>query len=323
MLDSAQPHASSPRMTDQTPLADPMGESDDIVASFQLEDSTVRGRITRLGDRALDSILKRHDYPRWAAHLLGEAITLAVLISASLKFDGKVVVQAQGEGPVPLMVAEARSDGGVRGYLRLDREKWEKLDRINKGQRPHIPQVLGRGVLALMLQPNDPDASPYQSLVDIAGGTLADCAQTWFTQSEQIPTRVRLTVGEISEPGGTKRWRSGGALIQQVAGDDARGSTDDAWDHARALFDTITDLELVDPDLSSGRLLFRLFHADGVRLAPPRPLLDQCTCSAERLLATLRSMPKAEILSLAEDDGSIAADCQFCARTYRFPAQDV
>jgi molecular chaperone Hsp33 len=310
-------------MTDQTPLADPMGESDDIVASFQLEDSTVRGRITRLGDRALDSILKRHDYPRWAAHLLGEAITLAVLISASLKFDGKVVVQAQGEGPVPLMVAEARSDGGVRGYLRLDREKWEKLDRINKGQRPHIPQVLGRGVLALMLQPNDPDASPYQSLVDIAGGTLADCAQAWFTQSEQIPTRVRLTVGEISEPGGTKRWRSGGALIQQVAGDDARGSTDDAWDHARALFDTITDLELVDPDLSSGRLLFRLFHEDGARLEPPRPLLDQCTCSQERLLATLRSMPKAEILSLAEDDGSIAADCQFCARTYRFSAQDV
>jgi len=310
-------------MTDQTPPTDPMGEGDDIVASFQLEDSTVRGRITRLGDLALDSILKRHDYPRWAAHLLGEAITLAVLISASLKFDGKVVVQAQGEGPVPLMVAEARSDGGVRGYLRLDREKWDRLDRINKGQRPHIPQVLGRGVLALMLQPNDPDASPYQSLVDIAGGTLADCAQAWFTQSEQIPTRVRLTVGEISEPGGTKRWRSGGALIQQVAGDDARGSTDDAWDHARALFDTITDLELVDPDLSSGRLLFRLFHEEGVRLEPPRPLLDQCTCSEERLLATLRSMPKAEIVSLAEEDGSIAADCQFCGRTYRFPAQDV
>ena len=103
------------------------------------------------------------------------------------------------------------ADGGVRGYLRLDREKWDKLDRINKGQRPHIPQVIGKGLLAMLLQPNDPDQSPWQSLVPIEGATLADCAQTWFTQSEQIPTRVRLAVGEISEPGGTKRWRAGGA----------------------------------------------------------------------------------------------------------------
>src|SRR5262249_25544823 len=95
---------------------DSLGQGDDFVASFQIVDTPVRGRITRLGDRVLDPILKRHDYPRWAAHLLGEAVTLAVLVSHSLKFDGKVIVQAQGEGPVSLMVAEARSDGGVRGY---------------------------------------------------------------------------------------------------------------------------------------------------------------------------------------------------------------
>ncbi|HEV7694233.1 MAG TPA: Hsp33 family molecular chaperone HslO [Hyphomonadaceae bacterium] len=310
-------------MADKPMPNDPLGKSDDIVATFQIEDTSVRGRIARLGDGVLDPILKRHDYPRWAAHLLGEAITLAVLISASLKFDGKVLVQAQGEGPVSLLVAEARSDGGVRGYLRIDKDKWANLDRINKGQRPHIPQVIGRGVLAMLLQPNDPDQQPWQSLVPIEGATLADCAQMWFAQSEQIPTRVRLTVAEISERGGTRRWRSGGAMIQQVAGDAARGSTDEPWNNARHLFDTVTDLELADPDLPSGELLFRLFHESGVRLEVPRRLNDKCTCSEEKLLTTLRQMPKSEIVSLAEADGAVTADCQFCGRLYRFPTKDI
>jgi molecular chaperone Hsp33 len=300
-----------------------LGAGDDFVASFQIEDTSVRGRIARLGDGVLDSILKRHDYPRWAAYLLGEAVTLAVLVSASLKFDGKVLVQAQGEGPVSLLVAEARSDGGVRGYLRLNKPKWDELERVNKGQRPHIPQVLGRGVLALLLQPNDPDQSPWQSMVPIEGATLADCAQMWFSQSEQVPTRVRLAVAEVSEPGGVKRWRSGGALIQQVAGDATRGSTDEPWDNARHLFDTIEDMELVDPDVSSGTLLFRLFHESGVRMEEPRSLSDKCTCSEEKLLDTIRQMDRAEIKSMANADGAITADCQFCGRHYSFDANSI
>jgi molecular chaperone Hsp33 len=175
----------------------------------------------------------------------------------------------------------------------------------------------------MLLQPNSPDQQPWQSLVPIEGGTLADCAQMWFAQSEQIPTRVRLAVGEISEPGGTKRWRSGGALIQQVAGDDARGATDEPWNNARTLFDTIEDIELVDPDVSPATLLYRLFHETGVRLELPRSLTDKCTCSEEKLLATLRQMPKTEITSLAEEDGAIAADCQFCGRLYRFQIADI
>jgi molecular chaperone Hsp33 len=306
-------------MTPASPVHDPLGAGDDFVATFQIEDEPVRGRIARLGDGTLDPILKRHDYPRWAAHLLGEAITLAVLVSASLKFDGRVIVQAQGDGPVSLMVAEARSDGGLRGYLQLNREKWDFVDKVNKGQRPHIPQAIGQGVLAMMLSPSDPHQSPYQSLVPIDGATLADCAQAWFNQSEQVPTRIRLAVGEISEPGGTKRWRAGGALIQQVAGDDARGDTAEAWNTAQHLFATLTDLELVDPDLSSGRLLFRLFHESGVRLEPPKPLADQCTCSEEKLLATLKGMPRDQVLELAGDEGAVSADCQFCGRIYRFP----
>ncbi len=300
-----------------------LGAGDDIVATFQIEDTSVRGRIARLGDGVLDPILKRHDYPRWAAYLLGEAVTLAVLVSASLKFEGKVLVQAQGEGPVSLLVAEARSDGGVRGYLRLNKEKWDRVERVNKGQRPHIPQALGRGVMALMLQPSDPNQAPWQSMVPIEGATLSECAQMWFSQSEQVPTRVRLAVAEVSEPGGTKRWRSGGALIQQVAGDDARGATDEPWDNARHLFDTIEDIELVDPDLSSGTLLFRLFHENGVRLEPPKALSDKCTCSEEKLLDTISQMDKGEIKALADADGAISADCQFCGRVYRFAADQL
>ncbi|OYX48219.1 MAG: hypothetical protein B7Y90_11265 [Alphaproteobacteria bacterium 32-64-14] len=310
-------------MAENTFKIDHLGAGDDFVATFQIEDTSVRGRIARLGDGVLDPILKRHDYPRWAAHLLGEAVTLAVLVSASLKFDGKVMVQAQGEGPVSLLVAEARSDGGVRGYLRLNKERWDFVDRVNKGARPHIPQALGRGVMALMLQPNDPAQAPWQSMVPIEGATLSDCAQMWFSQSEQVPTRVRLAVAEVSEPGGTKRWRSGGALIQQVAGDDARGSTDEPWDNARHLFDTIEDIELVDPDVSSGKLLFRLFHESGVRVEPPKALSDKCTCSDERLLATIRTMDKEEVKSLADADGAISADCQFCGRVYRFAADTI
>lgn len=310
---------SSPNMPTPPLLHDLLGAGDDFVATFQIEDTSVRGRIARLGDGVLDPILKRHAYPRWAAHLLGEAVTLAVLVSASLKFDGKVMVQAQGEGPVSLMVAEARSDGGVRGYLRLNKEKWDFVDRVNKGARPHIPQALGRGVMALLLQPNDPNQQPWQSMVPIEGATLSDCAQMWFSQSEQVPTRVKLAVAEISEPGGTKRWRSGGALIQQVAGDDTRGATDEPWDNARHLFDTIEDIELVDPDVPSATLLLRLFHESGVRIEPPKGLVDKCTCSDEKLLDTLRQMPRDEIMSLAEADGAITADCQFCGRLYRFP----
>ncbi|MBI1359811.1 MAG: Hsp33 family molecular chaperone HslO [Alphaproteobacteria bacterium] len=306
-------------MTPDSQTADPLGAGDDFVATFQIEDEPVRGRIARLGDGTLDPILKRHDYPRWAAHFLGEAITLAVLVSASLKFDGRVMVQAQGDGPVSLLVAEARSDGGMRGYLQLNREKWDRLDAINKGARPHVPQAIGQGVLAMMLAPDDANRSPYQSLVPLDGATLADCAQAWFTQSEQVPTRIRLAVGEISEPGGEKRWRAGGALIQQIAGDETRGDTEEAWNTARTLFDTVTDLELADPDLSSAQLLFRLFHESGVRLEPPKPLFDHCTCSEQKVLDTLRSIARDEVMELAGNKGEVAADCQFCGRVYRFP----
>ena len=309
MIENASPFTLSPE--------------NDFVAAFQLDNSSVRGRITRLGDLSLDAILKRHDYPRWAAHCLAEALALAVLSAATLKVDGRITVQAEGDGPVSLLVAEARTDGGLRGHLRLNRDKWDALMKVAGEVRPTVGQMIGKGVLGLMIIQDDPAIRPYQGLVPLQGETLADCAQHYFAQSEQIPTRVRLSVAELSEPGGTKVWRVGGAIIQQVASDSARGDTREDWDNATALFDTVTDLELVDPDLSPAQLLYRLFHESGVRLEPAMEVRDRCTCSEERLRGTLSSMPKIELKSMAEDDGSLVADCQFCGRIYRIPIDDL
>ena len=215
--------------TSGPPNRDPMALHDNVVANFQLENSSVRGRIARLGDTTIDAVLKRHDYPRWAAHALGEALVLAVLSAATLKIDGRVLVQAEGDGPVSLLVAEARSDGGLRGYLRLNREKWDQLMVRNKDARPHPTQMIGKGVMGLVIIQDNPNTQPYQGIVPLDGATMAECAEHYFAQSEQIPTQVRLTVAEISEPGGTMRWRAGGAIIQQVAADAARGDTDEDW----------------------------------------------------------------------------------------------
>ena len=302
-----------------TNLNDHLGEGDDIVATFQLENSSVRGRITRLGDHTLDAILKRHDYPRWAAHALGEAIVLAVLSAATMKVDGRVLIQAEGDGPIKLLAAEATTEGGVRGYVRLDQERWTAMESDHAGGRPSVAQMIGQGVLGHIVIQDKPNTQPYQGIVPLDGETIAECAQSYFTQSEQIPTRVRLAVEEIEEPGGTRRWRAGGAMIQQIAADTTRGDTQEDWDHARALFDTVEDEEMASESLSSAGLLFRLFHEEGVRLEPPQKLLDKCTCSQERLTNTLSSMPKAELLEMAEDDGVLVADCQFCGRIYRIP----
>ncbi len=302
-----------------------LGEAaeDDLVATFQIEDQPVRGRIARMGEHSLTPIIQRHDYPDGVARLLGEALALAALVGSSLKFSGKLLVQAQGEGPISLLVAEYRTDGGLRGYARFDKEKWERLDRINRGARAHMPQVFGSGVLALIMVRDGAESQPYQGIVAMERATLAECAETYFSQSEQVPTRVALSVAELRAPGAAASWRAGGLMVQQVAADDARGETEDAWRTADALFSTLTDTELVDPDLPADRLLYRLFHEDGVRLEAASRLRDECTCNETRLRETLTTMPDAALREMVEPDGALAADCQFCSRIYRIPIDDV
>ncbi|MEO0467179.1 MAG: Hsp33 family molecular chaperone HslO [Pseudomonadota bacterium] len=297
---------------------------DDTVAAFQIDGQPVRGRITRLSANSLDPILKRHEYPDHLARLLGEALVLAALVGASIKFEGKILVQAEGNGPVGLMVAEYASDGSLRGYIRRDAEKWDNLMRINKGGRPHMPQLFGsNGVLGLIIVHDDPSMQPYRGVVPLDRGTLAECAEVYFRQSEQVESRISLAVGELKVTGEDRVWRGGGLLMQKIANDEARGTTDDAWETAEALFATISDEELVVPDLASEALLFRLFHEEGVRMEAAQPLSDQCSCNEERLRATLTGLSDDSLRELVESDGNLSVNCQFCNRHYSIPIEDV
>jgi len=284
---------------------------DDLVAAFQIEQQPARGRIVRLG-AVVDEILKRHDYPEPVANLLGEACALAALVGASLKFEGRLIVQAQGSGPVAYVVADYDTSGALRGYCRFDADQVAEASR--GFTRPGARTLLGDGVFVMTIDPNS-GRDRYQGVTAIEGETLALCAEQYFAQSEQVPTRVRLAVGQLQDAAGAA-WRAGGAMIQLIAGDDARGPTREAWDKAEALFATLGEDELIDPQIPPETLLYRLFHEDGVRLFTPKPLRAFCRCSDQSVLGMLRAFPAEERAEMVEPDGRIHVTCEYCSRTY-------
>jgi molecular chaperone Hsp33 len=285
--------------------------TDDLVAAFQIDGQPVRGRIARLGPM-VDDILTRHAYPQPVANLLGEACALAALVGASLKFEGRLILQAQGDGPVSFVVADYDTTGALRGYCSYDAER---VAAVSAGfALPGAKTLLGTGVF-IMTVDQGPDMDRYQGITPIEGETLALCAEHYFAQSEQVPTRVRLAVGQV-QTDARPSWRAGGLILQNVAEDDARGSTRDAWETAQALFETLGEDELIDPMVAPERLLYRLFHEDGVRMFRPSPLRAFCRCSQERIEGVLRSFPAGERAEMVEDDGKIRVTCEYCSRTY-------
>jgi len=291
---------------------------DDVVAPFQIETQPVRGRIARLGP-AIDEILTRHAYPDPVADLLGEACALAALVGASLKFEGRLIVQAQGDGPVTYAVADYDTGGGLRAYCRFDEER---VAAACAGfARPGAGALLGRGVFVMTID-QGPDMDRYQGVTAIEGETLALAAETYFTRSEQTPTRVRLAVGRVDDGQGP-RWRAGGLLIQNIAEDEARGPTAEAWTTVQALFETVGEDELVDPTVSPRDLLWRLFHEEGVRLFTAKPLTASCRCSQMRIVEVLNAFPAEERAAMVEPDGNIHVTCEFCARVYDVAPEQV
>jgi molecular chaperone Hsp33 len=280
---------------------------DDLVAAFQIEGEPVRGRLVRLGP-AVDEIVAAHNYPAPVANLLGEACALAALVGSNLKFQGRLIVQAQGDGPVRYVVADYDTSGGLRGYCRFDEAE---VAKVSDGfVLPGAKTLLGQGVF-IMTVDQGADMDRYQGVTAIEGETLALCAEQYFAQSEQTPTRVRLAVGHVDG-----HWRSGGMMIQSVAEDDARGSTAEAWVRTQALFETLGEDELIDADLSADRLLFRLFHEDGVRLFGDVPLRAFCRCGQERIEGVLKSFAPDERADMVEDDGKIRVTCEYCSKVY-------
>jgi molecular chaperone Hsp33 len=253
------------------------------------------------------------------AALLGEACALAALVGSSLKFEGRLIVQAQGDGPVRYVVADYDTQGHMRGYCRFDEDE---VAAASQGfARPGARTLLGEGVFVMTLD-RGPDFERTQGITPIEGESLSLAAEHYFQQSEQIPTKVRLAVGSVMTDEG-QSWRAGGALIQLIAGDEARGSTEEVWDRTRALFQTLADDELLDPTISPETLLFRLFHEDGVRLEDARALVAQCRCSKDRIGAVLASFGPEERADMIEDDGKIRVTCEYCATVYELEPEEI
>ncbi|MEP1231499.1 MAG: Hsp33 family molecular chaperone HslO [Litorimonas sp.] len=293
-------------------------DADDFITIFQLDEQPVRGRSISLGEQLDKAIAKR--YPDTVARLLGEAMLIGALVAQSLKFKGRLVVQCHGtnKGAVSLLIADCTSDGAIRGYARWDEEALKETLLGNRS--PGANTLLGGGTFSMTID-QGPDMDQYQGLAAIEGSRLSDCAEHYFAQSEQIPTEIRLACGQTIDENGP-HWRGGGMMIQKIAGDAARGDTDESWTNARSLFGTLTDAELIDPDLAQNTLLYRLFHEDGVRVISTHDVKAQCSCSRDRLYKTLKSFDKNALIDMAED-GKITANCEFCATDYVFELADM
>ena len=305
---------------------------DDAVLPYEVDALDLRGRLTRLGP-TLDEILTKHDYPTPVGKLLGEAIVLTTLLGSSLKFDGRFILQTQTDGPVSFLIVDFKAPDRLRAYARFD------ADRLKDGQ--DSGSLLGKGHLAMTID-QGPDMSRYQGLVALDGGSLEDAAHEYFLRSEQIPTRVRLAVGEEwrGGDGPRHRWRAGGLLMQFLPksperarqadldpGDAPEGTVthtvkeDDAWIEGQSLIATVQDVELIDPDLSGERLLYRLFHERGVRVFKPLALQAQCSCSREAVSSMLKSFAPEDRAGMVKD-GKVEVTCEFCSSVYQFTPQE-
>jgi molecular chaperone Hsp33 len=321
------------KITTEAPVRAPSAVPvDDAVLAFEVGALDLRGRLIRLGP-ALDEILHKHDYPPAVGKLLGEAIVLTTLLGSSVKFEGRFILQTRTEGPVSLLIVDFQAPDRLRAYARYD------VARLKEGQSSG--ELLGKGHLAMTIDQGS-NTSRYQGLVALDGGGLEEAAHEYFLRSEQIPTRVRLAVGEEMRggEGGKLHWRAGGILLQFLPkaperakqadlhpGDAPEGAVthsvpdDDAWIEGQSLISTVEDVELIDPDLSGERLLYRLFHERGVRVFNPQTLRAQCSCSRDAVSSMLKSFAPNDRAEMVKD-GKVVVTCEFCSSVYEFTPQD-
>jgi molecular chaperone Hsp33 len=313
--------------------------ADDTIQPFEVSALDLRGRVVRLGP-AIDGILARHDDPPPVAKLLGEAIVLTALLGSALKFSGKFILQTQTDGPVRMLVADFTTPGRLRACARYDAARVAAA--IEAGETS-AAALMGKGHLAMTID-QGPEMSRYQGLVAVEGGGLEAAAHEYFRRSEQIPTRLRLAVAEELHMGGNgvrHRWRAGGILLQFLPkspermrqadldpGDAPEGTAphvvpeDDAWVEGRSLISTVQDIELIDPALSSERLLYRLFHERGVRVFRSVAVHAQCSCSRDGVASMLRSFSREDRDHMVEN-GVISVTCEFCNANYVFAPGEV
>jgi len=289
----------------------------DTALGFTLPARHARGRIVRLG-ATLDTILGAHEYPLVIARLLAEALTLAALFGAMLKdAGGQLTLQAHtSNGTVDLLVADYQA-GTLRGYVRHDAE------RLALGPaEPSLFALFGKAYLAITFD-QAATKERYQGIVPLDGASLAEAAESYFAQSEQIPSLVRLSVAQVGD-----RWYAGGLLIQHLPeGEEGRDRIHTRldhpeWDHVRALGETVKPEELVDPQLPLDELLWRLFHEETeIRITDPVGLAQGCRCDPNRIRDVIMRFGAAERADMADENGIISVDCEFCARSFPVSAQ--
>ena len=293
--------------------------ADDLVLPFQAEQADVFGRLVRLGP-VVDTIISRHAYPEPVSMLLGEAVALTALLGASLKFEGKFILQASTDGPVDLLVADYLAPGRLRGYARFSADKVAEL-----GDDAEASALLGQGHFAMTID-RGAETERYQGIVPLEGESLTEAADMYFRQSEQLPTFIRLAVAKHYRGGQAGRswtWRAGGLLVQKLTREGGRGGSDheafeeEDWVRAQALAETVEDHELLDPLLPPDRLLYQLFHEEQVRAYRAVSLESYCSCSLTRVEELLRRFTSEDLQDMVVD-GELWVTCEFCNSRYRF-----
>jgi molecular chaperone Hsp33 len=299
----------------------------DFVLPFDIAKAGVRGRLVRL-DLASARALSAHALPEAAARVAGETLALSVLLGTALKLDGRLTVQTKSDGPLDLVAADyygADSDSvsageekqcGVRGYARLDETRFAAL------KNPDFAALTGTGSLAITIEPRR-GGNSYQGIVALSDAGIAASAESYFTQSEQLPTVLRLAAAPLYVAGEKQpRWRAAGIMLQMTPEAAKPGAapedieTSDDWQRLSLILKTVEDLELLDTGLAPETVLWRLFHEDEVRVQAALPVAFRCDCALERIAVVLKSYAPEERAGLADPDGIIRARCEFCGATH-------
>lgn len=285
------------------------------VTPFHLEGKPVRGRLIRLGPLA-EALLTRHAAPDAVTRLLGEALALTAGLAAALKFRGSFSLQAKGDGPISMLLADCTDAGELRGYARIEPDKLAMY-----GKNPSARALLGRGYLAFTCD-QGPEMERYQGIVAIEGVDLTEMTGTYFATSEQLRTHVRLACARTEEG-----WRATAFIMERVAGEGGVGALDEeeqeeAWNTALALAGTLKEAELLDDALAPEQLLYRLFHQEGLAVGQSRALAYGCRCSRSRLVNVLEGFSADDLDHMAED-GTITMTCEFCNFDFRFSRESI
>ena len=284
----------------------------DVALGVAIPSRNARGRVARLGS-VVDAILGSHDYPPVIEKLLAEALTLTALLGALLKeAQGQLTLQAQTQGgAIDLLVCDYLG-GELRGYVRHDPEKLESL-----GEGPSLQELFGTGYLAITFDQPVSDER-YQGIVPLEGKNLGDAAQSYFAQSEQIPSLVRLAAEKRGE-----HWHAGGLLLQHLPeGEEGRDRLHTRldhpdWPHVAILGGSVKPEELTDPELPLDDLIWRLFHdEEEVRTLPAVALRRGCRCDPAYVRSVIAKFPADERAAMVGDDGLIRVDCAFCSSSF-------